>query len=228
MADLLLLLIQNQSMKKILGIAAVAVGLMFVNKAMAQIQIGAQGSYLKGTGDNNASLWGGGAHLKFYLGNILAVGGVVRTYPKQTSKTNYTSGGTNYTVTNGDYITNISGSAEIMLGGKTSLIQPFIGADAGVSINNQTVTVTSNGSQTATNNNGQTFFLASPKAGINLGLLPSFGVFGVAQYNLVFGSGNQEDISFANVPNPIKSTPVDKYFTFDVGVYFRLTGAKSR
>jgi hypothetical protein len=222
LANLLHSAMKTRIMKKLYAISFAAIAMLLSLQSSAQIQIGAQGSYLKGTGDNKASLWGGGVHAKFFLGNFLAFGGVVRTYPKQTSKV--TVG--NQTITTGDFITNISGSADILLGKKNDLIQPFIGADAGVSINNQTVTTTNSSQQNVENKNGKTFFLLSPKVGLNLGLLPSFGVFGTAQYNLTFGSGDQKDVSVNNTPNPFKSTPVDKYFTFDVGVYFRLVGAK--
>ena len=205
-------------MKKILILTA---GIAFLSgiHANAQIQIGAQGSYLKGTGDNNTTLWGGGAHAKFYLGQRLAFGGVVRVYPKNTSSE--TIGGTTYT--SGDYITNVAGTFDILLGKKDQLIQPYIGADAGVSINNHTVTYTNNNQQVAVNNN-KTFFLLSPKVGVNLGLLPSFGVFGQAQYNAAFGDG--ENLNNTTFPSSFNTKPVDKYFTFDVGLYFRLTGAK--
>jgi hypothetical protein len=208
-------------MNKISATLLAAVALFTAIQSNAQIQIGAQGSYLKGTGDNKASLWGGGVHLKAYVGPFIALGGVVRTYPKQTSKIEYQ----NQTVTTNDLVTNISGSADIILGSKKDLIQPFIGADAGVSINNQIVTTTNASQQNVDNKNSQTFFLLSPKAGINLGLLPAFGAFATAQYNLTFGNGNQQDVSINNTPNPFKSTPVSKYFTFDIGVYFRLVGA---
>lgn len=187
--------------------------------ANAQIQIGVQGSYLKGTGDNKSSLWGGGAHAKFYLGQHLAFGGVVRVYPKNTSSEMFN--GTTYT--SGDYITNVSGSVDILLSKKEELIQPFIGADAGASFNNHTVTYTNNNQQIAVNNN-KTFFLLSPKAGVNVGLLPSFGIFGQAQYNVTFGDG--ENLNSTTFPSSFDTKPVDKYFTFDVGLYFRLTGAK--
>ena len=210
-------------MKKFFAIPLLAIALFASMQAAAQIQIGAQGSYLKGTGDNKASLWGGGVHAKFYLGNFIALGGVVRTYPKQTNKVSFG----NQTVTTNDLVTNVSGSADILLGKKDDLVQPFSGADGGVSVNNQMVTTTNSSQQNIDNNNSKAFFLLSPKAGINLGLLPSFGAFATAQYNLAFGNGNQKDVSINNAPNPFKSTPVDKYFTFDIGIYFRLVGAKS-
>ena len=205
-------------MKKVLFLTA-AIAFLSGTYANAQIQIGAQGSYLKGLGDNKSSLWGGGAHAKFYVGQHLAFGGVVRVYPKNTSSE--TIGGVTYT--SGDYITNVSGSLDILLGKKDDLIQPYIGADAGASINNHTVT-SSNGSGQAAVNNNKTFFLLSPKAGVNLGLLPSFGVFGQAQYNATFGDG--KNLNSSTFPSSFNTKPVDKYFTFDIGLYFRLTGAK--
>lgn len=210
-------------MKKLFATSFIAAALLAGFHSNAQVQIGAQGSYLKGTGDNKASLWGGGVHAKFYLGNFIALGGVIRSYPKQTNKVSFG----NQTVTTSDLVTNVSGSADILLGKKDDLIQPFIGADAGVSFNNQIVTTSNNSQQNVDNKNSQAFFLLSPKAGINLGLLPSFGAFATAQYNLAFGNGNQKDVSINNAPNPFKSKPVDKYFTFDIGIYFRLVGAKS-
>lgn len=206
-------------MKKIYALALTAFTLIVGNQANAQVQIGAQGSYLKGTGDNNASLWGGGVHAKFYLGQHLAFGGVVRVYPKNT--TAETINGTTYT--SGDYLTNVSGSVDILLNKKDDLIQYFIGADAGVSFNNHTVTYSNNGTQYALNNN-KNYFLVSPKVGANIGLLPSFGIFGQAMYNLTFGDG--KNLNNSTLPNSFDTKPVDKYFTFDVGVYFRLTGAK--
>ena len=187
--------------------------------AYAQVQIGAQGSYLKGTGDNDASLYGGGVHAKFYLGQHLGFGGAVRVYPKNTKAQKI--GDTTYT--SGDYITNVSGSFDILLGKKDDLVQPFIGADAGVSFNNHSITK-SNGSYQKIENNNQSFFLLSPKVGLNLGLLPSFGVFGQAMYNLTFGDG--KNLNSNTFPTSLNTKPVDKYFTFDVGVYFRLEPAK--
>lgn len=211
-------------MKKIF-LPLLAAAMFFSFNANAQVQIGAQGSYLKGTGDNKASLWGGGVHAKFYLGQHLAFGGAARLYPKNTSKQTITTVTNTYTITNGDYLTNITGSADILLGKKEDLVQPFIGADAGVSINNHTVTITNNGVQTINNEkNNQNFFLLSPKVGVNVGLLPSFGVFGQAMYNLTFGDG--KNLNNNNIPTSLNTKPVDKYFTFDVGVYFRLVGAK--
>jgi hypothetical protein len=204
-------------MKKFSFLLSAAFLLFISAGADAQIQIGAQGSYLKGTGDNDATLWGGGVHAKFYLGQHLGFGGAVRVYPKSTNST--TIGGTTYT--SGNYLTNVTGSVDFLLGKKDELIQPYIGADVGGSFNNYTVTI-SNGNNQDVKNNNETFFLISPKAGINIGLLPSFGVFGQAMYNLTFGDG--KDLS--GYPTSFNTKPVDKYLTFDVGVYFRLVGAK--
>src|SRR4051794_13490806 len=99
-------------MKKIYALPIVAMAMLIGMQAQAQVQIGAQGSYLKGTGDNSATLWGGGAHAKFYVGPILAFGAAVRVYPKNT--TSETVNGNTYT--SGDYLTNLTGSFDLLLG----------------------------------------------------------------------------------------------------------------
>ena len=71
------------STKKFLVIASL--GLFAVVSGSAQVaQFSASGSYLKGTGDNDASLWGGGIAGKGFIGQYLALGATVHTYPKRT------------------------------------------------------------------------------------------------------------------------------------------------
>ena len=189
--------------------------------ADAQIQFGASGSYLKGTGDNKASLWGGGLHGKFYLGDHIALGVGVRSYPKNTSSVQ--AGNTTYT--SADLLTNAAASFDLLLGSKKGGIQPYIGADAGVSFSNQTITYTNNNTQIIENKNKKAYVLVAPKVGLNIGLGQTFGIFGQAQYNATFGSGDPDDITINSVT--IKSKPVTSYFTFDAGIYVRLKGAGS-
>ncbi|MEJ0103652.1 MAG: hypothetical protein WDO19_14345 [Bacteroidota bacterium] len=70
-----------------------------------------------------------------------------------------------------------------MLTPRTSVVQPYLGADAGLSFNNQTVTYSSNTTQSAENKNNKTFFLLAPKAGVIIGLGQAFGIFAQAKYN---------------------------------------------
>jgi len=221
-ADNLLWECKYHFMKQIkLLTAALAVLLFTATKSDAQIQLSAFGSYLKGTGDNTNSIYGGGLAGKFFVGNNVALGAGVRSYPKRTSKYNHGA----YEITDGDYLTNVAGSLDFILGSKKSMIQPFIGTDAGISIANHTTTYYYSSEQRVINNN-KSFFLLSPKAGLNIGLGQAFGIFAQAQYNLTFGSGDNVDIS--NIPglSDITSKPIDKYFSFDAGIYIRLSAAK--
>jgi hypothetical protein len=202
-----------------------ALGLGILGTANAQLQLSASGSYLKGTGDNKSSLWGGGITGKVFLGNSIALGGSLHSYPKQNNKVTGSGTGGNWTYTSADLVTNVAAALDVLLLPKTSMVQPYIGTDAGVSFNNQTVTYTDNSQQIVSNKNNKSFFLLSPKAGVNIGLGQAFGIFGQAQYNFAFGSGDPKSISIGNVPNPITTEPVSKYFTFDAGIYVRLIGA---
>jgi hypothetical protein len=202
-----------------------ALGLGVVVTANAQLQLSASGSYLKGTGDNKSSLWGGGLTGKVFLGNSIALGGTLHSYPKQTNKITGSGPSGTYTYTSADLVTNVGAALDVLLLPKTSLVQPYIGTDAGVSFNNQTVTYTDGSNQIVSNKNNKSYFLLSPKAGLNIGLGQAFGIFGQAQYNFAFGSGDPKSINIGGVPNPITTEPVSKYFTFDAGIYVRLKGA---
>ncbi len=197
-----------------------AIGLFAAVTASAQVaQFSASGSYLKGTGDNDASLWGGGLAGKGFIGQSIALGARVNAYPKKT----FSAKIDNFDYKTTDLVTNAAATFDLLLGNKTSMVQPYLGADAGVSFNNQIVAFTNSNSQYVENENKQTYFLLAPKVGINIGLGQAFGIFGQAQYNLTFGDG--ETVSFEDLPN-FKSEPVSKYFTIDAGVYFRLMPAK--
>jgi hypothetical protein len=185
--------------------------------SFSQFQLGAHGSYLKGYGDNDSRLWGGGLHGKFYLGGNLAIGAGFRTFPK-TEKV--TTGAT--TVTTADNLSQAYGSFDLLLSKKKSLIQPFIGADAGLSFTTRSVIVGTG--QSARVDNKSTFFCLAPKAGLNIGLTPALGLFGTASYGLTFGSGDPANPG--PIPNPIEIKPVDKFFVLDAGIYIRLVGAK--
>lgn len=204
-------------MKSKLLFAALLVA-SFSTTAFSQFQIGAHASYLKGQGDNDASQWGGGLHGKFFLGNNIALGGGFRTFPKS-EKTE--GSGTTYVTTNS--INQFYGSLDLLLGKKKNTVQPYIGIDAGVSSSKRTI-LNSSGNQTNVNiENKQAFFYLGPKAGLNIAFGPAIGLFGQAQYGLTFGNGDPSTIS---PPSNINSVPVDKFFIFDAGLYFRIAAAK--
>lgn len=185
----------------------------------SQLQFGASGSYLKGTGENTANKWGGGLHARGFIGKHFALGIGLRSYPKSSSSIQ--EGDLN--ITSSDLLTHAAATFDILLAKNTSAIQPYIGTDAGLSFSNRITTINSNASQTVTNDNRQTFFLLSPKAGLNIGLGRTFGIFGQVQYNYTFGEGNP--INPGPIPNPIETRPVDKFWSYDAGIYVRLVGA---
>jgi hypothetical protein len=187
------------------------------------LQLSASGSYLQGVGDNDAGLWGGGLGIKGFLGQNLALGARLSSYPEKTSA-KVTGDGSDYTES--DLITNAVATIDLILGKKASALQPYIGTDLGASFNNHTVTYTNAGAQFIENKNEKTYFLLSPKAGVNFGIGQAFGIFGQAQYNVTFGNG--KTISIDDVPNPFTSEAVSKFFTFDAGIYFRLSPASKK
>lgn len=208
-------------MNKIKQILIAVAAIFMVQTASAQVQIGGNASYLKGTGDNDANLWGGGIHAKFFIGNRLALGGGFRTFP--TTKEDVSQNGSSKVRTT-DALSQIYSSLDFLTSKKQSAIQPFVGVDAGVSISNRTILITSGSNTVIDQKNKSTFFYLAPKAGLNIAVSPAFGLFGQASYGLTFGDG--ETVNIGQLPNPVETKPVDKFFIFDVGVYLRLTGAK--
>lgn len=204
-------------MKKTVSVFMVVMAIFCASTANAQFQLSANGSYLNGTGDNSAHLWGGGLSAKFLLDNTIAIGAGFNTFPKTTSSN---VGGTNYAYTNAN--TQIFGNIDIFLNGSKSMVQPYIGANVGVSANTHSYTSTSSTTFSSSTNNDKTFFYVAPLVGINIGLGQAFGVFAQASYGLTFGSGNTNDI----VAPSYTSKPVDKFFQADAGIYIRLVGAK--
>ena len=205
---------------KILLTSALALGISSAANSQAQINLG--GSYLKGTSDNDAALWGGGVGLKFFLGDKFAVGGNVGFYPKKTGSVSNDI----YDITYSNNLTTIAGSIEYLFTDKKSVIQPYLGADAGVSLSTINYTYSDGNSSEIRNKNNGSYFLVGPKLGVNIGLGQAFGIFGQAKYNLTFGDGGSKSINWGNAGAAISEKPVDKFFTFDAGIYIRLAGAR--
>ncbi len=207
---------------KITRIAGLAVAIFLGQACFAQLQFGASGSYMKGTGDNQTNIWGGSLHARGFLGKNFAMGILLRSYPKTSGSENIEG----VDITTSDLLTHAAATFDILLAKNTSTIQPFIGTDAGLSFSNRLTTISSNSMQNVANENKQTFFLLSPKAGVNIGLGKTFGLFGQVQYNYTFGEGDPMDIG--PIPNPIQSKPVDRFWSYDAGIYVRLVGAGAR
>jgi len=52
------------------------------------------------------------------------------------------------------------------------------------------------------------------------------GIFGQAGYNFLFGSGDKDNITVPGVNSDLDTKPVDKFWTFDVGLFFKIGGHK--
>jgi hypothetical protein len=207
------------AIRKVMMTAAFAIGIAAAGFGQTT-QLNASASYVKGTGGNTASLWGGGIAGQGFIGQSFALGATLHMYPKTNSS--HEVNGVKYSST--DFLTNAAASFDVLLSKKTEMVQPYIGIDAGVSFNNRTVTYTNAGSQSLSAKNDKTFFLLGPKAGVNIGLGQAFGVFGQAQYNFTFGNG--KEISIDDVPVPFKTKSVTEFLAVDAGIYFRLMPAK--
>jgi hypothetical protein len=205
----------NQMNKKVsilLGAALILVG----STVNAQFQLSANGSYLKGTGDNTSHLWGGGISAKYLLGHTVAVGVGFNSFPKTTSSESV--GSTTFSSANTN--TQVFGNIDFMLGGSTSIFQPYIGANVGASINSHSYAYGTSTSLSTYTSNDKTFFYVAPLVGFNVGFAKNFGVFAQGSYGLNFGDSNNSN-STVTVPSST-SKPVDKFFQVDAGIYVRL------
>jgi outer membrane protein W len=199
-----------------LGLAFFCFALTHVSHA--QVQIGLHGSRLEGTG---SSQWGGGGHVKFLLGDKLALGVGARVYPKDMKTEKSTINGTDYRVSRGNTIVPVTGSVDYYFG--EAMVRPYIGADAGAFFTqyNYSVVESDGSSAQFKTSNKKTYFGAAPRAGINIEF-GAVGLFGQAGYNILFGSGNEDDITVPGITADIDAKPTDKFWTFDVGLFFKL------
>jgi hypothetical protein len=188
-----------------------------VTSGFSQLQIGGNASYLKGAGDNNSTLWGGGIHAKIFFGNRIAFGAGYRAFPKSKNSITGLS-----SITTSDNVAQFYGSFDLLIFTKKRIFQPYIGVDAGVSSSTRSTSLTPQNTAIITNDNNQKFFYLAPKLGLNLGISNAFGLFAQATYGLTFGSGDPGSITIPNV----ETKPVDKFISFDLGLYFRLSAAK--
>ncbi len=202
----------NKKFSIILGAALIFAG----STVNAQFQLSANGSYLKGTGDNTSHLWGGGISAKYLLGHAVSLGVGFNSFPKNTYSE--TINGTNFSSANTN--TQVFGNIDFMLGGSTSVFQPYIGANVGASINSHSYAYSTNTTFSSYTSNDKTFFYVAPLVGFNVGLAKSFGIFAQGSYGLTFGDSNNSN-STVTIPSST-SKPVDKFFQVDAGVYVRL------
>ncbi len=196
--------------------------LIFSSVSFSQVQLGLHGSRLEGTG---SSQWGFGGHAKVLLADKVAIGIGVRGYPKDMKTENVTIGGTNYKVARGNTIVPVTGSVDYYFG--EGVLRPYIGADIGAYFTQYVFSMTENNGNSSfyDTKNRKTYFGAAPKVGLNVELGP-VGIFGQAGYNLLFGSGDKDDIMVPGITTGIDAKATDKFWTFDVGLFLKLGGKK--
>lgn len=203
-------------------LSATAFLILLSNTSFSQVQIGVHGSRLEGSG---ASQWGFGGNVKFLLADKFAIGASVRGYPKDVKTENMTIGGNNYKVARGNTIVPVTGSLDYYFG--QAPVRPYLGADVGAYFTQHVFSMTENNGSSSFYNtsNKKTYFGAAPRAGLNVEFGP-VGIFGQAGYNFLFGSGDKNEITVPTITDPIDTKPTDQFWTFDVGLFFKIGGGK--
>jgi len=191
--------------------------------ANAQIQMGAQVSYLTGHGksDNHTSLVGAVVYGRYSLTNNIAVGTALHVYSPKT--TQYSDGKLSYSAT--DNVTNVSGTYDMLMGVKGSPFQPYVGIDMGISTSQRSIVYINSLKERQKHNIKQTYVMVSPKIGVNVSLGSSFGIFSQAQYNYSPGDGGPKTINLNNGKSvhTLTTEPISKYFNIDTGIYMQLS-----
>ncbi len=185
-------------------------------QAQAQILLGGHVSRL-----NNAEQgkWGGGIFAKALIGDRFAAGLNLKAYPQQFSNSKQTINGQEYDVSVGNVVIPALATFDYRFG---ETVRPYIGVDVGMYNTRNIVRYSTAGSDRTESTNKQWYFGAAPKVGLELEVGP-VGIFGQAQYNALFGSGNQEDLTVPGITGgSINTKPISKFWNFDVGIYFKL------
>jgi hypothetical protein len=203
-------------------ISSLVLLLLIAGTASAQLIIGGQASLLDNDGNHQ---WGGGVQIKGLIGDRLAIGGIIRSYPKKLFSESGTIDGETVNITSGNSITPVAGLIEYYFG-KKSAFNPYIGTDAGLYFNQNFTIVHSDNSDLVNQETKKTYFGIAPKAGFMLKTGGLFALFAQAQYNFLFGSGDPDNITVPGFGGAsIETKPADKFWTFDAGILIRLKAA---
>jgi len=196
--------------------------LFIAGRASAQLIIGGQASYLDHDGNNQ---WGGGVQIKGLIGDRLAIGGVIKSYPKKLFSETATVEGEAVTITSGNSVTPVAGLLEYYFGKKNDF-NPYSGTDAGLYFNQNFTIVHFDNTDIVNHETKTTYFGIAPKAGFMLKTGGLFAIFAQAQYNFLFGSGDPDNITVPGFGGAsIETKPADKFWTFDAGLLIRLKAA---
>lgn len=190
--------------------------------ASAQLIIGGQGSLLSNDGNHQ---YGGGVQVKAMIADRLAIGGVIRTYPKNLQSETGTIGGQTVKITTGNSITPVAGLIEYYFG-KKSPLNPYLGTDVGLMFNRNFTIINSNNTDIVNQDSKKTYFSVAPKGGLMLKTGGLIALFAQAQYHFVFGSGDPDNITVPGFNGAsFETKPADKFWTFDAGILLRLKAA---
>lgn len=190
--------------------------------ASAQLILGGQASLLNQDGNNQ---WGGGVQIKGLIGDRLAIGGIIRSYPKNLQSETTTVDGESFNITSGNAVTPVAGMIEYYFG-KESALNPYLGTDAGLYFNQNFTIVNSDNVDVVNQNTKKTYFGIAPKGGLMVKTGGLFAIFAQAQYHFLFGSGDPENITIPGFGGAsIETKPADKFWTFDAGILLRLKAA---
>jgi len=194
--------------------------------ANAQLQMGVNVSSLSGHGgnDNHTTLGGATIFGQYFLTDNIAIGAVVHAYKPKTTK--YSNNDISYTAT--DDVTNISTSYAMFFMPKTSLVQPYAGVDLGISLSNHNIGYSNGASKEKVYKIQQAYLMVSPKAGFDIDIANSFGLFTQVQYNFSPGDGSPTKVNLSNGKSnyTLSTEPISKYFNVDLGVYMKLGNLK--
>jgi hypothetical protein len=184
-------------------------------QAQAQLLLGAHVSRL-----NNAEegKWGGGLFIKGLIGDRFAAGVNVKAYPQQFRSSTQVINGQEYNVSVGNVVIPALATFDYRFG---ETVRPYIGADVGMYNTRTVVRYATAGFDRNESTNKKWYFGAAPKVGLELEVGP-VGIFGQAQYNVLFGSGDQKDITVPGINGSIETKPISKFWNFDVGLYFKI------
>ncbi|MBX2922988.1 MAG: hypothetical protein KF746_12395 [Chitinophagaceae bacterium] len=203
-------------------LSATTLLLLISGVSFSQVQIGVHGSRLEGSG---SSQWGLGGNVKFLIADKFAIGASVRGYPKDMKTEQVTVGGTNYKIARGNTIVPVTASLDYYFG--EAPVRPYLGADVGAYFTQYVFSMTQNNGSSSFYNTSdkKTYFGAAPRAGLNVEFGP-VGIFGQAGYNILFGSGDKDKLTVPGITDPIDSKATDKFWSFDVGLFFKIGRGK--
>lgn len=162
------------------ALVALLYNIVLNNQAQAQFQVNAMGSYI-GPVERYASYgdgsWGGGAALKYFTNSHMAVG-LNGRYFTNTRSRDYGSYSGN------DRITAIALTGQVECFLTETVLQPYVGIEAGLYISKFNSELSGSLNQTVSFSN--TYFGLAPKIGVQYSITPIVGLNIEGGYHIIF------------------------------------------